>query len=1052
MPTEHIATDIEIARIASPYSDRRYFVHIGRRLQDIDFALYQAGEPVSFPPQVYTTTTLNQFSSSVVLSGAYTLATSGVVCFQPGTTNAGWFQFNGRTDFTLLGLQFLYGNPNHPAFTNVSDFSPLPAQNIIGKPTMREVNNNGILTWEVSLTGRFYNANLMPPDRSVLIEEMVMPHSGVGAWSPRSVWCHGFVRDWDLPKVDKNRELRWSATVVSLITYLNDAPTTAKTFGTVDLAKGKSVTASPNLTTPEFELDEWAGGSIGTTAANNVTGDQLGDPYISEIAPTITPEIPSSNPVSDFLIDEVYALGPNGAPADLQYIMLRLPPGSPFYNETGVALQGTTGGYYLATRQSVFVPHPFDGVNGVVWSPIVIGNYIRLPAITLTSNSPRLCLCRDRQILEQWFQTNGNDEMQIVEWAELPGFGEDQFPARNIVLRPAGDRISLRFKGDRQDEYVRDYVAWGDNVVFWEGASDSTNSNTQWDDNNTAPAITAGKSIRRKPTCLDTNTAADWEVEDLPVPTDDRAETDSVFVSLDLEEWVVTTAQAMTALSPADGGNLILDDATWLHDCGEIQISGGERVFYHSRDDNTLYNIKRGASGTTPAIHTLGASVKQINRHAVLNQGMTSTVPGVGQVLKVKFGQYLRQASPDNPQTVTIESEDVKYTYRQHDYIVVSQRGANATTPVSHSTGYLLKQYDPRGAHAQPLVSKIQVVRKPVLFEVASGRFEYVALTYWEWWQSIETAPRYPEEDPDWELDWVGENYRLLYQTHWSNTPMVEELDMGYPENLRHVLVNARRMSDEGFPGRLGRVKINLIRVPRYHSATIPQHPNNEGAGGPLLAMLGQKMDINLVTIEPGTFNYTSANITFPDSTVGEILRDYIKFYGLIVDCERDGRLRIYKDPFFPASPIPPIACVFTRSMYRDFYATNFPSRASIGQVVVKITNPETEAVYEGRYPPMEGYGGVEPYEIISTVGSKAMATTIAQGFYRRHPLMARKFEFTTVGIAEWLRPNMRVLVEDIADGLSREPKLVDCIVETVTQSEPPQNVTRFTCREMRFI
>lgn len=1053
MPNIYSPTPRDLAAIASPYSKRRFFIHIGKRLQDVDFTLQQAGEPVVFPPNVYTLGAVDSDSTSVVLSGAYTLATSGVICLRPGTNQAGWFKFNFRTDFTLSGLQFLYGNPEHGAYVPVSDFSPIPFQNVTADPVMREVDTNGYKTWETTIEGRFYNAHLMPPDRSVLIEEMITPYGGFGAWSPRVVMCHGFVRNWDLPEVDKDRELKWRATVVSLQTYLDQAPTPPQTFGVIDLAKGKSVTASPNLTTPEFEPDEWEGG-IGTTNASNLTSEELGDPYISEITPTITPETPSSNPVEDFLVDIVYAKGPNGAPEDLQAIVLRLPPGSPYFNEDGITLRDSQGGYYLSTRQTTFVDNPYDGENGVTWSPIATGNYIPLPPITLTSNAPRLLLCRDRQIFEGWFQMSGNDEMQMVEWAELPGFGDDQFPARNILLRAAGDKIQIRKKQASVDERVRDMVSWGDNTDYWENASDSDNSEGQWDDPNNAPAMDAGMALRRKPTCLDTNTADDWELDPYFVPTDDHSETDSVFVAVALGEFTVLTAEAMTAISPANGESLLLDDATWLHDCGEVQIGGGggERVFYHWRDDTTLYDIVRGASGTTPAIHAIGASIAQINRHARLKVAITATVPGPGQALQLDFGQYLRQATTTDIQTVTIENEDITYRFREHRFATVVARGANATTPASHPAGYLVKQYDSRGAHRTPLLSKIQIRRAPVQYYNRYDIWDYVAPSHWEWWQSIEEEPRYPEEDPDWENDWIGEQPRLTYHAHPVTTPLVQELDMHYPENLAHVLINVRRMSDEGYAGRTGRVKMNLVSVPRYHTAAVPSHPGNEGAGGPLLAMLARHIDINMVTIEPGTFANTSANISFPESTVGNILREYIKRYGIIVDEDRDGRLRIYKDPFYPGSPIPPVSFILTAGMRHDLYQTNYPSRLAVGQVQVKITNPETDTVYEGRYPPMQGYGGVESYDIISTVANASMAATIAQGLYRRHPSISRTFEFLTVGPAPWLRPYMRIVVEDISDGLRRRPVLVDCMITSVTHNDSPTGSERITCREIRFI
>lgn len=1052
---QYVANSIDMSRIASPHSDRRYFVSVGGRRQDIDLELYNAGEPVSFPPTISIQTALNSNSTSILTTGAQTLAASGMVCVDPGMPNAGWYYYGSRTDYTLLGIVLISGSSNHAVGARLNTWSPV-THLLTAKPTVTQTKVDGLLTWSASLQGRGYVETLFPPDRAVLIEETVTPHGQFLSWSPRTIVGIGYVRDWNVVG-NHNYEGLWSATVECEYTYLDKAPTDPASFGVVDLARGKSVTASEELQNPLLELDEWQG-AIGTTTPDNLTDEEIGDPYISEITPTITVETPAASPAETFIIDEVYAGGPSGSNERLQYIMLRLPPGSPYFNEEGIPLNSGDYGFFLTTRQTLFNQRPYPD-----WSPIAYANYIRLPEVTLTSNAPRLCLCKDRAVFEDYWKTSGNDEMTVVEWDELPGFGNDQFPARNVLLRAAGDFIHIRFRRASHKEYVHDMVAWGDAISPWAAgypAQDQAVSGAQWDDPATVVAIPAGKSIRRKPTCLDTNTHNDWAVENFPVPTDDRAETDSVHTSIDLGEFDVKTAEAMTASEPATGENLILTDATWLPPVGELYIAG-ERIPYHGRDDTTVFNIVRGFAGTTAAVHALGSQVEIINQAALLDGVLPAGYVGMVQM---KYGTWLPQVSTSAPQLVAIENELVRYNYRTIDGMgyYISERGVMGTTDVTHNPGVLVRMSNGLGHHRMNSFSSIEWVRSrrtfltyinipgipfpsPVWYPIVPARVE--------WWISQETSPRLPESDPDWENDWVGQAPIAIYN---NNNPALgmftTTLTRNYIQQARHSMLIIRRMSDEGVDGYTGRVKLNQIRVPREGRASVPTFSNAIGAGGPLIAMLSRYLNLNLIEIQGGTFANTSATMTFASSTIGDILRDYYKNYGVNFDFQMDGKLKIYKDPYDPLSPVPPIAAKLYRWMWRDNYPTNFPTRLAVGQVVVKITNPDTDETIEARYPPQAGRNGVEKYEVRRTGLNASHAMTLAQGFYRRNPAIARSFEIITTGPAPWLRPNMRLIMEDVAHGLNRRPRWVDIMVTDVIHNDQPSGTERFKAFETRYL
>ena len=137
---------------------------------------------------------------------------------------------------------------------------------------------------------------------------------------------------------------------------------------------------------------------------------------------------------------------------------------------------------------------------------------------------------------------------------------------------------------------------------------------SQWPDKSSRDNSINGAGVTEYVVERSYDGATNWiQVGDLSGTPPTNQLLDTTYDGYDFFGQTTTIPSAITAGSPANGGNLGVADASVLAASGRIQIDS-EYVNYTSKTGNTLNNITRGAIGSTAADHSGGATVYKIDR------------------------------------------------------------------------------------------------------------------------------------------------------------------------------------------------------------------------------------------------------------------------------------------------------------------------------------------------------------------------------------------------------------------------------------------------------
>jgi hypothetical protein len=1007
------ATENQLARTRSATARREWRVSIGPpRDQQLDFA-FQIGEPVVFPPQTEVQDSMLPGETGINVGDTDGYPTSGTLIIGAETQRPGWWSYTGKTSSTFTGMLLLQGHPlpqegdSVTAWAALGHFPPLGSsaiQRIDAAPVISETDDGQFETWEASLSGVYFDRRLFRDDATVLIEERVFPEGHIDYATDWTVSAVGYVRRWDVT-VDHRRINRWTATVESIKTYLDTTRAPATSYGREELLSGSSVNASAKLASAEDELAEFQGG-FGTTDPENAVDENADTLYISQLAPTSVAETPGSSAGSDpgVQVEEVFR-GDNRSPR-LQWIMLRLAADSPHYTEEGQSLHG----FALTNAQTIFADSNVDN-----WPMELQGGgaqfYVRLHGLSLNMNNDILILTNNGAEFRSRYSVEST--VQVVDWRFLDGFGNDVTPSLDFELS-LNDWVQLRYC--RGKESVRSMVAWNTlpSEPWWNNEYDETESAGVWTDALTVTWTTANTSIRRVPVSLNTNSRTAFDEELNPNPADRRTDSDQVFLSGAIEPFIVNPASAMTNVSPASGANLVLTNASWLDQSGTAKIDA-EEIQYRGRDATTLYNITRGANGTTAASHTTAALVYNVGEWIMISQALpqyvSATSPANGENLTL-----LDTSDLDASGTIRLHDEQINYASKSATQIVNITRAANGTLAAGHvlRTPIYRKDNASLGATRLPLVDSVgwdRWLRKsPAGIPIVPERFVVYG--------STEESPLYPG-DPDWTVDWT------ILDEVTGNTATSYRGDISPPRRLRHLLIRCSKMTDNG------RFKINSFRAWRKQ---IDDAPNDEiGAGIVVRDMLERVLPREMITIDGTAFSGTISDMVTSESSVSEVLSDVLEETFTVCRCERDGTVTVFRDPFHPLGARVEVTAVIDPDMMRTGVRTNYPSRLGADQIIVELLNARTLEVYEGRFPPNANAMNIRRISLRRATASQAAADAAAARMYYVQEEISRTFSFVTAGIAEWMHVGQRLLVSDFSDDERPMGFLVNTIVKGVT-------------------
>lgn len=626
----------QIARMKAGRFIREYKVYVGPPRSYVTLGLFSAGEAVTLPSSTVTTAGITPASTTIAVSSTAGYPTTGTIL----VGGAGWFAYTGKTSNSFTGATYLHGTGTQASGASVTAWADITDR--VTALSLTETERLPVYDWAAELAGVRYSSDLLKPDASVLLLQRLAPEGDLDTFTDWLVMAVGYVRQWQ-SQGDANGNRPWTCRVESIGTYVRSHRTTARRFGRVNLASGASIsdgysdgTSPAHLSSPALEPKEFAGGVLTASVANLSDGNP-DTRYVSSLIPTRDPETPGSGSAV-LIIEEVMVEGPDGAPADLQYIVIRLPSYSDYYNEEGGL---NVKNYILTTTATQYIASTEPG-----WPPNASDYYIRLPDVALTPEQPTLILCGNRETFQRYFNVSGG--APIYDWRFLPPIhdrpADGTPPARLLTLDPDGDVIHIRNHASGVEPDIVDMVAWGTTSDFYESQDD----NTQWNDPTTVTLGDPGTSIRRVPVQTDTNAAADWDIEETPAPGDPRTTGDDIWFDVDLGQFDVTLQETMTNVSPGAGAWLTLSDATPLPASGAIVI-GSERISYSERDDNEIKISARGAGGTTAAAHAIDAAVSlydatlgahrlyevesvELRRQRVLDDNNLPVVPRVVEV------------------------------------------------------------------------------------------------------------------------------------------------------------------------------------------------------------------------------------------------------------------------------------------------------------------------------------------------------------------------------------------------------------------------------------
>lgn len=359
----------------------------------------------------------------------------------------------------------------------------------------------------------------------------------------------------------------------------------------------------------------------------------------------------------------------------------------------------------------------------------------------------------------------------------------------------------------------------------------------------------------------------------------------------------------------------------------------------------------------------------------------------------------------------------------------VTQRGANGTTPASHTTAALIYQIDDElGATRLPKVDKIRWKRARRYFTSGTGTFGPVTPDVWEIWGSVAETPGYPG-DTDWRTLWLTQMALHSVDSRAKVSPLDVTISMG-SRRLARAMMRIRRMSDYGVEGQSGRGKLNELEVLAPAEVDIPN--DEEGVGRVLRHLLESfpPLTREMIALDPQAFTGTSGNLEISEGGLLPLVLNICERHGMVMDVGRDNRIRITRNPFHPRGPRPEITAAFTPEMIRGTVAvptTTYPSRllSGVGQIIVTIDDRAAQEVYEGRYPPNAGPGRIERRTLEASAQGAQEATHYAAALFIGQPENSRRFRFTTVGPCEWAQALQRGVVFDYSDDAARLRRII---------------------------
>lgn len=342
---------------------------------------------------------------------------------------------------------------------------------------------------------------------------------------------------------------------------------------------------------------------------------------------------------------------------------------------------------------------------------------------------------------------------------------------------------------------------------------------------------------------------------------------------------------------------------------------------------------------------------------------------------------------------IQIDSEMIDYTGATSTTLTGCSRGANSTTPASHTAGAVIWAVDSALlAHKTEQIGRVGWKRKRV---VVDGSL--IVPQDFHIWTSRDASPSYPTSDPavtTWQTGWVKQ------QTVHGNTGAEWSTPDSWPGTLaRHVMIVCERMAGDT---RFLLNELYALRAAGYDpAATVAE------TGGDIAEQMLTDFGLDTDLIDVDAFGPVGTHLVTSKGRYMARLSELAKLLGGLVIVTRDNRVRFERSPWHPIAALPELQAELTRSDGR-LVRLQEGRRNVVAQVVLKANNPETGETFTVQHPPTARTLGdsVEVEQIF--YGSQNEARYLAQLLYRQAN-SENGVSFTPAGHGDGFRIGQRV-------------------------------------------
>lgn len=354
-----------------------------------------------------------------------------------------------------------------------------------------------------------------------------------------------------------------------------------------------------------------------------------------------------------------------------------------------------------------------------------------------------------------------------------------------------------------------------------------------------------------------------------------------------------------------------------------------------------------------------------------LTENITASVPGVGDLLKISDSAGPSSSGLPASGTLQDGDEQINYSSKTDEGVIVSARGANSTTAAIHDIDDIIYNVEggvPSDAH---LLSTIAWDRNGG--SIVPSRFKM--------WRSVLQTPRSPEED-DWENDWVQIGTEITGNTAYNYT-----YAMSPSLRCRHIMITTDLMTVDPARARFNEIYATIDNSAYDTSLWL----DNGVTAADVIRQLVINAGLNTaVVIDAGSTSQLYDQTT-ADDVAWAVITDLAEFAGCRLSVGRDSKITVGDDVFWETFP----SSVDYTWGNNNAVDVQPALRNGIGASQVKVTWRTPDSTSKGTevYPSGTGSGFGQVTETKELIYPNSSAAQTAAK--KRYHLARYPYEFT---------------------------------------------------------